>query len=196
MEEWADPQLLSDIRKYGKFDANACLNCGGCTITCGLSSDKTIVSPRIAIEYARTGLKKRLLTSLDPWLCYYCGDCSKSCPRQAEPGETMMTLRRYLTANYDWTGLAKKLYTSKAWEFAAIFLLAGIVLLVWALLPGLGLPTTSDGMSFNELAPAKIVHFIDLVIAIILSGFTDIMSRQYVFENNKKKQKNKEDHRN
>ncbi len=171
MEEWADPQLLSDIRKYGKFDANACLNCGGCTITCGLSSDDTIVSPRIAIEYARSGLKDRLLSSLAPWLCYYCGDCSKSCPRQAEPGETMMTLRRYLTANYDWTGLAKKLYTSKAWEFAAIFLLAGIVFLVWALLPGLGLPTTSDGMSFNDLAPAKIVHFIDLVIAILLAGF-------------------------
>ena len=82
----------------------------------------------------------------------------------------MMTLRRYFTANYDWTGLAKKLYTSKVWEFAAIFLLAGIVLLVWALLPGLGLPTTSDGMSFNDLAPAKIVHLVDLVIAITLAG--------------------------
>ena len=169
-EEWADPNLLKEVRKYGKFDDSACLNCGGCTITCALSSEKTIVSPRMAIEYVRTGLKKRLLTSLDPWLCYYCGDCSKSCPRQAEPGETMMTLRRYFTANYDWTGLAKKLYTSKVWEFAAIFLLSGIVLLVWALLPGLGLPTTADGMSFNDLAPAKIVHLVDLVIAITLAG--------------------------
>ncbi len=170
MEEWADPQLLTEVRKYGKFDANACLNCGGCTITCALSSDETIVSPRMAIEDVRTGLKKRLLTSLAPWLCYYCGECAISCPRQAEPGETMMTLRRYFTASYDWTGLAKKLYTSKAWEFAAIFLLAGIVFLVWALLPGLGLPTTSDGMSFNDLAPAKIVHFIDMVVAILLAG--------------------------
>jgi len=170
MEEWADPKLLTEVRKYGKFDANACLNCGGCTITCALSSDDTIVSPRMAIEYVRTGLKKRLLTSLAPWLCYYCGDCATSCPRQAEPGETMMTLRRYFTANYDWTGLAKKLYTSKALEFAAIFLLAGMVFLVWAIIPGLGLPTTSDGMSFNDLAPAKIVHLIDMVIAISLSA--------------------------
>jgi len=170
MEEWSDPQLLTEVRKYGKFDASACLNCGGCTITCALSSDDTIVSPRMAIEYVRSGLKEKLLSSLAPWLCYYCGDCSKSCPRQAEPGETMMTLRRYFTANYDWTGLAKKLYTSKILEFAAIFLLAGIVFLVWALLPGLGLPTTSDGMSFNELAPAKIVHFIDMTIAILLSA--------------------------
>ena len=170
MEEWADPELLKEVRKYGKFDTSACLDCGGCTITCALSSNETIVSPRICLQYVRTGLRKRLLNSLDPWLCYYCGDCSTSCPRQADPGETMMTLRRYFTANYDWTGLAKKLYTSKVWEFAAIFLLAGIVFLVWALLPGLGLPTTSEGMSFNDLAPAEIVHFIDMVVAILLAG--------------------------
>jgi nitrate reductase gamma subunit len=115
-------------------------------------------------------LKDRLLSSLAPWLCYYCGDCSKSCPRQAEPGETMMTLRRYLTANYDWTGISKKLYTSKVLEFTTIILLAGLVFLVWALIPSLGLPGSADGMSFNDLAPAKIVHYIDLTIAILLSA--------------------------
>jgi nitrate reductase gamma subunit/ferredoxin len=168
MEEWADPELLKEVRKYGKFDTNACLNCGGCTITCTLSSNETILSPRLCLQYVRIGLRERLLNNLDPWLCYYCGDCSTSCPRQADPGETMMTLRRYFTANYDWTGIAKKLYTVKAWKFAAIFLLAGIVFLVWALLPGLGLPTSADGMSFNDLAPAEIVHVVDIVVAIFL----------------------------
>ncbi len=170
MEEWADPELLKEVRKYGKFDTNACLNCGGCTITCTLATNDTPLSPRASLQYVRTGLRGRLLSSLDPWLCYYCGDCSTSCPRQADPGETMMTLRRFFTANYDWTGIAKKLYTSKIWEFAAIFLLAGVVFLIWALLPGLGLPTTSDGMSFNELAPAEIVHSVDIVVAILLAG--------------------------
>jgi quinone-modifying oxidoreductase subunit QmoC len=171
MEEWADPSLLKEVRRYGRFDTNACLNCGGCTITCALASNATPFSPRSSIQYVRTGLKRRLLSSLDPWLCYYCGDCSTSCPRQADPGETMMTLRRFLTANYDWTGIAKKLYTSKVWEFSAILLLAGVVFLLWALLPGLGLPTTSEGMSFNDLAPAEIVHSVDVVVAILLAGF-------------------------
>ena len=170
IEEWADPELLKEVRKYGKFDTNACLNCGGCTITCTLATNDTPLSPRASLQYVRTGLRGRLLSSLDPWLCYYCGDCSTSCPRQADPGETMMTLRRFFTANYDWTGIAKKLYTSKIWEFAAIFLLAGVVFLIWALIPGLGLPTTSDGMSFNELAPAEIVHSVDIVVAILLAG--------------------------
>jgi len=169
-EEWIDPGLLKEIRKYGEFDTNACLNCGGCTITCALATEETPVSPRASIQYVRSGLRGRLLKSLDPWLCYYCGDCSTACPRQADPGETMMTLRRFFTASYDWTGLAKKLYTSKAWEFSAIFILAGLVFLVWALLPGLGLPVSSEGMSFNELAPAEIVHSVDIVVAIILAG--------------------------
>jgi heterodisulfide reductase subunit C len=40
-------------------------------------------------------------SQLDPWLCYYCGDCSATCPKAAEPGETMMAARRWLTAQYD-----------------------------------------------------------------------------------------------
>jgi len=170
MEEWADPGLLKEVRKYGMFDTNACLNCGGCTITCALASDATPLSPRASLQYVRSGLRGKLLGSLDPWLCYYCGDCSTSCPRQAEPGETMMTLRRFFTANYDWTGIAKKLYTSKIWEFAAIFVLAGVVFIIWALLPGLGLPTTSDGMAFNDLAPAELVHIVDIVVAVLLAS--------------------------
>jgi hypothetical protein len=32
----------------------------------------------------------------------------------------MMAVRRWLTAQYDWTGLAKRFYTSKKWEFGAL----------------------------------------------------------------------------
>ncbi len=55
---------------------------------------------------AQIGQREQMKTQLDPWLCYYCGDCSSTCPKGAEPGETMMAARRWLTAQYDWTGLA------------------------------------------------------------------------------------------
>ena len=32
------------------------------------------------------GLEDNLKESIDPWLCYYCGDCSLTCPKEAEPG--------------------------------------------------------------------------------------------------------------
>lgn len=128
-EEWADPDLLKEVRKYGKFDTNACLNCGGCTITCTLASNDSPFSPRASLQYVRTGLRGRLLNNLDPWLCYYCGDCSTSCPRQADPGETMMTLRRFLTAQYDWTGFARLFNRSIAWITGAFFLVGVLIIL-------------------------------------------------------------------
>ena len=72
--------------------------------------------PRKQMLAAQWGLKDRLMEDPGPWLCFYCGECSKRCPRQANPGETMMALRRYLTAQYDWTGLSRLMYRSAAWE--------------------------------------------------------------------------------
>lgn len=42
----------------------------------------------------------------------------------------MMTLRRYLTAKYDWTGISSKIYRSKAWEIGALFFVGAFVLLL------------------------------------------------------------------
>jgi quinone-modifying oxidoreductase, subunit QmoC len=68
------------------------------------------------MHYLQMGLEKPLRSALDPWLCYYCGECSEQCPRGAEPGETMMGMRRWLTAQYDFTGISRFLYRSWASE--------------------------------------------------------------------------------
>jgi hypothetical protein len=70
------------------------------------------------------GLGDKLKGNLEPWLCYYCGDCSDQCPREAEPGETMMSMRRWLTSKYDITGLSTLFYQSKAAEILSILALA------------------------------------------------------------------------
>ncbi len=128
----SDPTLVAEIRKYGNFDTNACLQCGSCTAVCDLNND-IAAFPRRTIRYALLGLKEPLLRSLDPWLCYYCGDCSTTCPRETEPGEAMMTLRRYLTAQYDWTGLSSRIYKSRLWEIGALTLVSALVFALVAL---------------------------------------------------------------
>jgi len=40
--------------------------------------------PRRIIRYAQVGMKAELLASKELWTCYYCGECSETCPRQAE----------------------------------------------------------------------------------------------------------------
>jgi ferredoxin len=125
----AVPGLVQEIREYGRFDVNACLNCGSCTIVCELSSGHATF-PRRPIQRALFGLKESLLGSLEPWLCHDCGDCATACPRQAEPRESMMTLRRYLAAQYDFTRFASKALTSRVVKIAALSITS---LLVFAL---------------------------------------------------------------
>lgn len=118
-----DPSVLSDIRRYGRFDTAACYQCGSCTLSCELVSDAATF-PRKSIRYALLGLRAPLLRSLDPWICHDCGDCSLVCPRQAEPRISMITLRRFLTAQYEWTGIGSKLLQSKAWYLGSLISIA------------------------------------------------------------------------
>lgn len=119
--------FVQEIRRYGRFDVSACLNCGSCTIVCNLSTDAAPF-PRRPIRRALLGLKSSVQAGLEPWLCHDCGDCSITCPRQAEPRESMMTLRRYLAAQYDVTGLASKILTSTAGEIIALSIVGLLVL--------------------------------------------------------------------
>ena len=123
------PGFLRELRRYGHLDANGCLNCGACTVACDLSGDSAPF-PRRAIQYAIIGLDQPLLASLAPWLCHDCRDCSSLCPRQAEPGESMATLRRYLAARYDRTGLSARIFRSRAWEIGALSFTALLVLAI------------------------------------------------------------------
>jgi quinone-modifying oxidoreductase subunit QmoC len=106
-----NPSFGKELKKYGAFDFNACYNCGNCTATCSLATIEDPF-PREMVRYSSLGLEEEIKSSLKPWLCYYCGECSSQCPREANPGELMMSLRRWLTAKYDWTGLSGLLYKS------------------------------------------------------------------------------------
>jgi len=123
-----DPTLLSDIRRYGKFDTTGCYQCGSCTVSCELVSDSATF-PRKSIRYALLGLRAPLLRGLDPWVCHDCGDCSLVCPRHSEPRISMLTLRRFLCAQYEWTGIGAKLLQSKAWYLGSLISVAVLTVL-------------------------------------------------------------------
>ena len=118
-----NPEFVNGLKKFGAVDINACYNCGNCTAICPLS-DEDNSFPRKMLRYSVLGLENRIEDSLDPWLCYYCGECSETCPREANPGELMMSLRRWLTAKYDWTGLSGLFYSSVPALIIAFILVA------------------------------------------------------------------------
>jgi len=166
MSNKIDPNLMKDLEHYGLKDAKKCYHCGNCTAICPLSTPENQF-PRKFVRYIQLGQKDKILQSPEPWLCYYCGDCSTACPRGADPGETMMVARRYLTSRYDWTGFARRFYTSERFEILAVT--------VVGLLVGLGLLLFNTGKPnwehayINSLWPAEHIEIADLVMAAILS---------------------------
>lgn len=168
-----DPTVTTDLAQYGGDTAARCFNCGNCTAVCALT-DQDTVFPRRYIRYIQLGLKDRMLTSLDPWLCYYCGDCSETCPRQAQPGNLMMASRRWLISAYDWTGLSRLMYRHPWTEFAMLALVAVIVLALLTIPANFGFrllsqhPEALQTVALTYFAPKEIVHYADIALASVL----------------------------
>ena len=167
MSSTVNPDLLLNLKKFGVRDAAACFNCGNCTAVCSLSSE-TETFPRKIIRYLQLGLDNKLMQSPEPWLCYYCGDCSDTCPRQASPGEVMMGLRRYLTSRYDWTGISRLFYTSRVFEVLSILVVAALVGLAFYFFHG---PMLTDRVALNVFAPNTTIEILDLIMLAVLSFF-------------------------
>jgi quinone-modifying oxidoreductase subunit QmoC len=163
-----DPSLMKDLKEFGLKDANKCFHCGNCTATCPLSTPENPF-PRKMVKYVQMGLKDKIINSPEPWLCYYCGDCSDNCPRGADPGETMMVMRRYLTSLYDWTGFSRKFYTSEKFEIVAIAIVALLVGLAMWLFHGEN--PNMEYAKINSVWPAGAIEIADLIMAAVLTFF-------------------------
>jgi ferredoxin len=161
----ADPQFLSELKRYGDLNIESCFNCGNCTAVCPLTSQDEPF-PRRMIRYAQLGMKDRLLTSKELWLCYYCGECSETCPRLAAPGEFMAVSRRYAIASFDRLRLAKALFVSPL--FNVLFTLLLGFLLAGFLYTSRG-PMSQGSLRLFEFIPYWVIH--DLGLAVILIVF-------------------------
>ena len=80
----------------------------------------------------------------------------------------MMATRRWLTTQYDWTGLSKRFYLSEAWEFGALGSVALFIILLFTFFHG---PIITDRVAVNTFAPVHWIEFGDLTMAVILSTF-------------------------
>jgi ferredoxin len=168
-----DPGIATELAHYGGETAVKCFNCGNCTAICALSKEDTVF-PRRYIRYIQLGVRDKMLESIDPWLCYYCGDCSKTCPREAEPGKLMMASRRWLISMYDWTGLSRLMYRKEAWELGMLAIVALVVLALFTLPENFGFrllarhPEARQAVNLTYFAPKQIVHWGDMVLAALL----------------------------
>jgi hypothetical protein len=90
----------------------------------------------------------------------------------------MMTLRRWLTAQYDVTGLSKKLYLSTRWEFAALAAVAAAVVAIFLLFHG---PIVTESVELNTFAPVLWVELGDWLLAAALGSLLLINALRMVW---------------
>ncbi len=165
----ANPELIEDLALYGAEDVQKCYNCGNCTATCSLT-DAKYSYPRRPMRNLQLGLEKKLESGLEPWLCYYCGECSTECPRGAAPGETMMSLRRWLTSRYDFTGIARLFYRRPRVEIISVVvvaLFAGLGFTLFGVFGG----SISHYNGQNAFLPSSTIHIFDWCLAALLLAF-------------------------
>jgi len=88
-----DPEFPKTLERFGAGSAFECFNCGSCVAVCPLVSGHF---PRKMIRYAQLGATEKILRDAkDLWKCLHCGLCSRTCPRGADPGELILSLRRF-----------------------------------------------------------------------------------------------------
>jgi len=122
-----DLAFIREVRRQGGESFKTCLQCATCSATCPISPD-VAPFPRKEMAWAAWGLKDRLVTDPDIWLCYQCNDCSDQCPRGANPGDILSVARNFSLQHYAFPGILGRMVASP--KFLPILLGIPIVLIL------------------------------------------------------------------
>jgi len=89
-----DPRFKYEISKApGAEKIMNCFQCATCTADCPIARFSRFYRPRRIARMVQFGLKDRLLSSDDLWLCSTCYACIDHCPQDVEVANVVRVLR-------------------------------------------------------------------------------------------------------
>jgi quinone-modifying oxidoreductase subunit QmoC len=113
--------------------------------------------PRKEMLYAQWGMKDKLISNPDIWLCHQCSDCTAHCPRGAKPGEVLGVIRKMAIKEYA-TPAALGSLVADPKKLPILFLIPAVLYLI--IIGALGhlsldkIPRTPEGaISYSKFLP-------------------------------------------
>ncbi len=160
-----DMNFVKKIEDFGGDTLKKCFQCATCSVVCKLSPENNPF-PRKEMLWAGWGLKDRLVTDPDIWLCHQCNDCSAYCPRGAKPGDVLAAVRNYSFMHYAFPSiLGKALSDSK---FLPILLGIPVVILLFLMGIAGHLNIPQGEIVFEKFVPHYIVDPLFITVSILM----------------------------
>jgi quinone-modifying oxidoreductase subunit QmoC len=129
-----DLKFVKKVMSSGGESLKKCYQCATCSVVCNVTPDDRPF-PRKEMIHAQWGLKEKLFSNPDIWLCHQCSDCTAYCPRGAKPGEVLGAVRKLSIENYSMIGALGKMVGDPKF---LIFLLAIPLFILGILVPVVG----------------------------------------------------------
>ena len=146
----SSPGFRDEFAKRGGESAARCYQCATCSSVCELAPAEAPF-PRRQMLWAQWGLMDRLAADPSVWLCHQCNDCNVRCPRDAQPGDVMQTLRAMVVERLAFPSFLGKLVGSVRFTWPV---LVGVPIAFWfvlvAISNGFAVPGVHGESSFVE----------------------------------------------
>ena len=181
-----DTKFIREVIGQGGESLKKCFQCSTCTVVCSLSP-KERPFPRKEMIWAQWGLKDRLFSDPDIWLCHQCTDCSTRCPRGAKPGNVLAAIRSSAISHFTPPGFLARTFQAPKYLPAILLTFA---LLLFAFLWAFGdLAFPEGAIVFHRMIPlvdayigmAAITIF---VLTVVTIGATRFWKNMTEFETN------------
>ena len=129
-----DLGFIRELKTAGGDTMKQCYQCATCSVVCPQSPDDRPF-PRKEMIWAGWGMKDKLVSDPDIWLCHHCGDCTSYCPRGAKPGEVLGAVRKQAIEHYAPVKFLAKAVNDKGGMVKMLAIPVAVLIVIWLLSP-------------------------------------------------------------
>ena len=165
----------------GGETACRCYQCATCSGVCELAPADAPF-PRQQMLWAQWGLADRLAADPGIWLCHQCNDCNVRCPRDAQPGDVLQSLRSMVVEHLAFPSFMGRLVGNVKSTWPALL---AVPILFWVVLlaatTGLHVPGIAPELSalegrfhYEEFVPHLHIYVVYIAISlwVVMAAWT------------------------